>query len=237
MSIEFMLNIKISTNLLLIPIVPLLAACGGGGGTTDGGGGGMTNDPPSLTNSQRATLLDNTFDEINDLIDGQPDVYVLEDPPRGAAQYSGTAYAAIGVGSHETGENLDHFVVYLGELELEANFAGGNILGDATNFIILENPQAFFETDADPVAGGDVTGKLIIAGPQSVGSEATYDVIVNGELSGADGSYLNYDALGASAAFYGANADTVSVYGLADTTIDDNISGFIEFGGVAKEVR
>ena len=225
-----MLNIKFRTNLFLIPSVALLTACGSGG---------MTNDPPSLTNSERATLLDNTFDDIDDLIDLRQDVYVLVDPSPGTAQYSGAAYAAIGVGSHETGENLDHLVVYLGELELEADFAGGNISGEATNFIILENPQAFFEIDADPVAGGDVTGMVTIAGIQSVGTEATYDVIVNGRLSEVDGSSINYDydVLRGSASFYGANADAFSVYGLTDTTINENTPGFVEFGGVAIEVR
>ncbi len=128
MSIEIMLNIKLPTNLLLIPTVALLSACGGGGDTTI--------DPPSLSNSERAILLNDIFLDIGDNIGAFPeDVTELADlPVEGSVQYSGAAYVAASVYRLDT---RDVVRAYLGELELEAFFADDNISGVVAMFALL----------------------------------------------------------------------------------------------------
>ena len=225
MSIEIMLNIKLPTNLLLIPTVALLSACGGGGDTTI--------DPPSLSNSERAILLNDIFLDIGDNIGAFPeDVTELADlPVEGSVQYSGAAYEAASVYRLDT---RDVVRAYLGELELEAFFADDNISGEATNFIVVQNAEEFVEIDAVPIAGGDVTGTLAIASIQTADPFlALYDVTVTGELIADDGSEIFFDGFGAGLGVFGANADALAVFGESDAIVD-GVDGYIEFGGLAK---
>ena len=223
-----MLNIKIPTNLLLIPTVALLAACGGGGDTTI--------DPPSLSNSERAILLNDIFLDIGDNIGAVPeDVTERADlPVGGLVQYSGAAYIAASVYGVDT---RDVVRAYLGELEIEAFFADGNISGEATNFIVVQNAEEFVETDAVPIAGGDVTGTLVIASIQNFDPLlAIYDATVTGELIADDGSEFFLNELDAGLAVFGADADALLVFGDTDGTVD-GVDGYIEFGGLGKAVR
>jgi hypothetical protein len=230
MSIEIMLNIKLPTNLLLIPTVALLAACGGGGDTTI--------DPPSLSNSERAILLNDIFIDIEEEFIGDnigPEDFTerADLPVEGLVQYSGAAYVAAGV----YGPDDTEFVVsaYVGELELDAFFADGNISGEAKNFIVVQNAEEFVEIDAVPIAGGDVTGTLVIASIQDFDPLlAIYDVTVTGELIADDGSEFSLNELDAGLAVLGADADALVVFGDTDATVD-GVDGYIEFGGLAKQ--
>ena len=222
MSIEIMLNIKLPTNLLLIPTVALLAACGGGGDTTI--------DPPSLSNSERAILLNDIWFDIDDNIVPGDFTERADLPVEGLVQYSGAAYVAAGV----YGPDDTEFVVsaYVGELELDAFFADGNISGEAKNFIVVQNAEEFVEIDAVPIAGGDVTGTLVIASIQDF--DPLLAITVTGELIADDGSEFSLNELDAGLAVLGADADALVVFGDTDATVD-GVDGYIEFGGLAKQ--
>ena len=214
-----MLNNKIQTNVLLIPAAALLAACGGGG---------------ELTNSERATQLLNAADEtLTNFVDGQ-DRTLLADIDEltfdGPVQYSGALAVSAGEGAPGEGEVL---VAYLGELELEADFDLGTISGNATNFMVIENPDVATDRDldADLVAGGDVTGILTIAGTQSVGIEVFYNVTLDGDLT-ADTSDLSFNETPGEVAVFGANAEALIISGEVGATFNDN-PGFFAFDGVA----
>jgi len=210
-----MLNIKFQGNLLLIPVVALFTACGVSAGPI---------------NSERATSLKNTYDYITGTLIAGQEVSSIEDLPSGVVQYSGAFFTYNGEGTSGIDEVLGG---YLGELELVVDFDVGTISGEATNFIFIENPDAFKNGDADQVAGVDVTGILTIAGTQSENNSALYDVraewhlTVDGSSKNANGNYSG------SVVVFGANAEALNIGGEGGATTNGN-PGFAGFFGAAQ---
>ena len=210
--------IKLQASLFLIPTVALLAACGGG----------------DLTNSERATALINAADNAQDFIDAEGGLpaLVAELPTDAPVQYSGALGVAGGEGTLEEGPVL---VAYLGELDLTADFDTGDISGTATNFIDIENPSDFIDFDADPVAGGDVTGTLVIAGIPDDDVTAFFSITVDGDLT-ADNSNLGFDSMSGELAVFGANAEVVALEGGSDDGIIFNdVPGWLGYAGLASQ--
>jgi len=212
---------KVGKGLSVLAVM-FVAGCGGGSGSSD----------PILSNSARATLLDNTGNDIFDTFVRNQDVLELAELPSGRVQYTGVISTFGGVGNQEDGTD-EVRLAYLGELELEADFTSGNISGAATNFIDIENPQAI-EGAENPIGGADVSGTLTLTGSQSGGTEAFYDLSVTGELAGPEGSFLSYDDLSGTASIFGANADAIRVSGVDENATFDGEAGFVAFAGVGQ---
>lgn len=194
-------------------------------------GGAKTNEQRLESYRDTSTAIDTQY-----LDDGEV-IAAADLPTSTTANYSGTILAAGGVGS-PTAFDPEFRVAFIGALELEADFGAtagtSTISGQATDFIEIANPQDATNDDAEPIAGGDVTGQLDISSTFASGADAEFDAIIDGELSTENGAFLDFDSVEGGIEVYGDNAEAVSISAGAIVSFDDE-PGFIGVFGSAVQ--
>lgn len=212
-----------ATKGLIIGSIICLQACGGSGTEME---------EIALSRSEKLTLIDDTLQDIFDnFVEGQ-DLLASEDLPSGSALYAGGMAALTGSGDFENRNDVR--LLYVGELRLEADFDQGSVTGEADNFINVENPEAY-DSGADLVAGADVNGELTLVGVEASGADAQFDLLISGDLRGAEGDFIEYDGMIGLAEVYGAEADALRVIGNANGVPVDNTTGYIGVFGLAQK--
>jgi len=116
---------------------------------------------------------------------------------------------------------------------MDVNFAAGTLTGTASNFANIENTE-IIGNDEDPIVDGDVSGSLAFNGTQAASTEAVFELLFSGELSGPDGSFLDYDEAGGAADIYGSNADVMHVVG-GEYVQFDGEDGYIAVSSIASK--
>ena len=188
----------------------------------------------TLSPEEQLASLDERGDEIFETyIAGESILSASAMPSRGSANFSGPLITRGGVGNPL--DDTDQVrVLFLGEINLAADFAAGTIAGLADNFVDVENLEEFGDGSSTLQSGGTVDGSLTFEGTQAASAAASYDLIASGELEGPNDSYLSFVNVGGSADVYGANADALDIGGGALVTFD-GVNGFISYTGVAAQ--